>query len=284
MTANCSALARVTSLCLTALALAVPGEIADAQEPFRPPRADSVSVSVLPSTDASEGGVEYRYRLSLSETSQQMLDAFGVMVPRNGVAAIETPSGWEEFFPWEPDTWARIFPDRQEYQVLLWANVDSMSRLTPGAEASGFVFGSRHLPGTALFWAQGFVPVPTFRRGAMPDSVVDASLFENSVSDTTIGPVVPPEAVDEPAEIVGQMEELLAFACRRDWIANRGICNSLSRKLEQVGRSIDRDRAKTARNQLRAFRSELEAQRGKHVDESAFSVLDLYARRLAERL
>ena len=74
------------------------------------------------------------------------------------------------------------------------------------------------------------------------------------------------------------------FACRRDWSGDRGICNSLSRKLEQVGRSIDRGRAKTARNQLRAFRHALEALRGKHVDESAFSVLDLYARRLADRL
>ena len=249
-----------------------------------PQRADSVNVVTSVSLRQTDSVVRYVFTLRNRAVSAQDLHKYGLEVSRAAVESTAVPTGWRVSFPAQDQRWRQLFGRVDSLATLAYVGLGPGARLKPGESAGGFKVTSRWLPGLTPSWVQGFIPVPKVPFGAEPDSIVGGSLFENSVSDTTIGPVVPPEAVDEPAAIVGQMEELLGFACRREWIDNRGICNSLTRKLQQVGRSIERGRAKTARNQLRAFRSELEAQRGKHVDESAFSVLDLYARRLAERL
>ncbi|MDP2529830.1 MAG: hypothetical protein Q8W51_08830 [Candidatus Palauibacterales bacterium] len=248
-------------------------------------RADSIQVEVSPAVAASDGRVRYSYDLRSMQASVQYVEIFGLEVAKRGVTSVRAPQGWRAFFPWQVQAWSRYFPRRAETdRVLVWANVDNRRRLGPGGTAEGFGFDTNLLPGLTLNWTKGLIPVPTFPEEAMPDSTVGASLFENSVSDTTIGPAVPPEAADEPDEILRQMSTLLDFSCRRGWIDNHGICNSLSKKLQHVHSSVADGNDQAASGQLGAFRHELSAQRGKHVSESAFGALDLYAGRLAERL
>jgi parallel beta-helix repeat protein len=62
-------------------------------------------------------------------------------------------------------------------------------------------------------------------------------------------------------------------ACEVGWISKQGICNSLDVKLNAARASIERDSFDTAKNQLNAFIHELDAQKGKAVDEQAYDLL-----------
>lgn len=187
-------------------------------------------------------------------------------------------------FPAQDRHWRRLFAEQANRGALVWVGVDPDQQIPPGGSRDGFDLEASYSPGLAPYWIQGFTPVPKVPFGAEPDSVAGGSLFENSVSDTTIGPAVEPADADEPSEILGQMEELLVFSCRRGWIDNRGICTSLEQKLRGVRQSVDRGRTDAARGRLRAFREELEAQRDRHVNASAFTSLAFYADRLCDRL
>lgn len=245
-------------------------------------RADSVTVEVEAAVIPLDGSLQYRWTLTLRPNSAQDLELFATEAPRSDVRSTNGPDGWHISFPSQDRHWERFFPNRDDLAAVSWGAWKAM--LEPGQSQGDFSVTTEWLPGPARYWAQGFTPIPEVPFEAVPDSTVGGSLFENSVSDTTLGPVVPPEAADEPGEILDQMEKLLDFSCRRGWIDNRGICTSLEQKLRQVRRSRDRGQMEAARHQLRAFRNELKAQRGKHINESAYSALDLYAKRLSDRL
>ena len=67
-------------------------------------------------------------------------------------------------------------------------------------------------------------------------------------------------------------------------IDNRGIARSLGAKLNAAEASVETGNIETARNQLDALRSELWAQRGKHISEIAYLELDADVAQLATDL
>ena len=75
------------------------------------------------------------------------------------------------------------------------------------------------------------------------------------------------------------VDRLVAFkheAVSLKWISgpgSEGIVRSLDAKLDSAKASISRGQNKTAANQLNAFINELQAQRGKAVNDSAFYLL-----------
>ena len=57
------------------------------------------------------------------------------------------------------------------------------------------------------------------------------------------------------------------------WITNKGIYNSLSKKIDNAEKQADKGKSKTAINNLNAFINEVEAQRDKHITEDAAVIL-----------
>ncbi len=69
-----------------------------------------------------------------------------------------------------------------------------------------------------------------------------------------------------------------------DWITNRGIYNSLNKKLENVQKDLERGKTKPAKNKLEAYQHEVEAQKDKHITEEGYKFLYYYSGYLIERL
>jgi hypothetical protein len=76
----------------------------------------------------------------------------------------------------------------------------------------------------------------------------------------------------------------LQYMCDLNWIDKRGICNSLTAKLSAAIESINKGHLKAAENQLSAFLNELDAQRDKSINSSAYAVLNSGANFVIEHL
>lgn len=70
----------------------------------------------------------------------------------------------------------------------------------------------------------------------------------------------------------------------KGWIDNKGINNSLNKKVENVKNNYEKGKTNTALNGLKAFQNELNAQRGKHISEECYQLLFEYSGSLIERL
>ena len=79
-----------------------------------------------------------------------------------------------------------------------------------------------------------------------------------SDSGTTVG-IVPYPADRSRAALLGRLGRLITQTCTRGWVDNAGICNSLQAKVRSGATA--------------ALLNELDAQRGKHVNDTAYFLL-----------
>ncbi|MCD6115877.1 hypothetical protein J7K93_02585 [bacterium] len=105
----------------------------------------------------------------------------------------------------------------------------------------------------------------------------DASHFDNIVhADLT--------QVQSNTSLAEMMTDDVENAYHKGWIDNKGIYNSLRKKLQNAQKQIDKGKPKQAINQLNVFLNHLESQKGKHVNEQAYNLLHFNAKQLMERL
>jgi hypothetical protein len=87
-----------------------------------------------------------------------------------------------------------------------------------------------------------------------------------------------------PGTLLASLGRQLEASCRVAWITDGGICQSLRSKLQAASAALARGESGTAANQLGALTNELNAQRGKSVNESAYALLGEAASYLVSRL
>jgi hypothetical protein len=98
----------------------------------------------------------------------------------------------------------------------------------------------------------------------------------------TIGPVGQPTMT--LAETVDYMVVQKHQAAAQGWITKHGIVVSLDQKLDQAKAKILQGNNKAAANVMNAFVNELQAQKGKAVNEEAYTLLYVNAQWLISRL
>lgn len=148
--------------------------------------------------------------------------------------------------------------------------------LEPGDSVSGLTITSVTLPriGTAEIYGKGDIPV--VEDEVVPDSVSKllAALTVRGLLVSAVVPGRPLSEVASPISAVAALRTDLRAACGLlGWIDNPGVCRSLNTKLDATSASIARGQTAPARNQLAAFDAELDAQRGHHVSDNAYSLL-----------
>lgn len=207
--------------------------------------------------------VEYVLR-NLPESTEDLF-VFTVDAP-SPVLQIPRPQPEEDWLT------NRQYRDRS---VASWAMLGS--HLAPGAESPLLHFEAIGLPAIVTFRVRGFFPPPPLTDadvGVIPPS---DPLLENSVPGKTVGIEPFPDDLS-PTDLLRRLRELTDQTCGElGWIDNAGICNSLDKKLQNAERSLERGRANSARGQLGGFLNELQAQRGKHVSDSAYWLLKVNA-------
>lgn len=252
---------------------------------------------IRPSTETSIDGrdAEFVYRYTIANrddpASRQPIGVWEMPCPE--VFSVAAPDGWS----------ASV----RESTVLGGGACDFGSQreataIAPGRELSGFKLTTNHLPSVDTARFEGVIQeLPSLPGidGETPRAI--AELYSRAIGAAsepgvlagwrTLPMIVPgrsPEQVDSPPALLSAIASELDRVCDLGWISNRGICNSLRKKLRNADRSLDRGKTKAARDQLRAFLRELEAQHGdqpgKRVNDNAFALLTTNAEFLLEQI
>ncbi|NIR44408.1 MAG: hypothetical protein GWN99_00605 [Gemmatimonadetes bacterium] len=212
------------------------------------------------SVDVEDGVTRVEYVLFNEPSSEEELFEFIVEAPAPvlSISQPEPRSGWVTGTAY------------RGISVAQWSVLEPL--MPPGAQSPPLSFEAEGLPAIVTYHARGFFPVPEYE--PVPPRPPDAEpvLFSNTVEGKTVG-VEPTPPESGPGDLMARGLTVLDQVCGLDWIDAPGVCNSLRVKLEGARASMAAGRIKPARGQLRAFLNELEAQRGRHVSESAYQLL-----------
>ena len=204
--------------------------------------------------------VRVEYVLENSVESTEQLFQFSVDAP-SPVLSIPRP---------QPEQDWRARTSYRTRSVARWTVLGE--QMAPGDSSPALVFEAVGLPGIVTYRVRGYVPPPPLT-DTTPVVAPSDPLYENSVLGKTVG-IEPFPADLSPVNLVRRLQELTAETCGElGWIDNPGVCNSLRVKLENGERSLLQGRTNAARGQLEALLNELEAQRGQHVNDSAYWLL-----------
>lgn len=153
--------------------------------------------------------------------------------------------------------------------------------LEPGQAIDSLVIRSRWLPAIGTVYVYGLGGLATVPSGEeTPDSVerMIADLSRKGVQVGTVLPARPPASLATASASIQALRTDLQTVCGTlGWLDDRGSCRSLQAKLDAAAGAIGRGQPSTAKNQLSAFRAELDAQHGKHVNDNAYSLLGAIA-------
>ncbi len=139
--------------------------------------------------------------------------------------------------------------------------------LLPGRTSPALAYSAAGLPGLVTWWAAPFVAPG---REEPADVEVAASATDGpgrtaADSGITVG-IVPFPADRSRAALLARLDGLITQSCTLGWVDSAGECNSLKVKVRSGA--------------AEALLNELEAQRGKHVNDAAYFLFSGNARAL----
>lgn len=239
------------STLLLAMALAMPLSAQQSTATFR--------VDVLPTVELQSGdAVRITYRVRFHSSAADTLSEF----------AVKSPVAVQRITPGTRGSTSIFGMTREgDSDAASWGwtssePVDGQTSAPVSYEAIG-------LPGIVSFRAARWVPSREAGPGEL-DQDPGILSYDEADADQVIGKTVGvvPFPSDMSSEAMGRRAEALAAdACALGWIDNAGVCNSL--------------RVKIRARHWDALLHELDAQRGKHVDDNAYFLLYPTAQRLS---
>jgi hypothetical protein len=213
-------------------------------------RDDTLSIRVNPiSLDVRGDTVRIAYLVTNTQASPTELFMFTVDAPAPALK-VEKPA--------PPTRWDMDVKKKFGRSVALWAFIEPT--LAPGNTSPPLAFSALGLPGIVKYWGEPWIPPDTVETADVPASSVRPPSPGNSAADSglTVG-VVPFPRDRSRAALLVRLSGFLTDVCARGWVDNQGICSSL--------------RVKIQHDETRALLNELEAQRGKHVNDLAYFLL-----------
>lgn len=220
-----------------------------------PAHDSTLSIRVEPaSLDVHGDTVRIAYRVTNATASTSKLFEFTVDAPAPALR-VEAPPRTRQWFIVTAKDYGR--------SVANWGFLGAS--LAPGTASPLLAFSARGLPGIVQYWGTPWIAPDTIEvSDDLPPSVRGEGTGPrgpgNFAADSgvTIG-IVPFPADRSRAALLARLRGLEQDACARGWIDNAGVCTSLQVKIEH--------------GDTGALLNELEAQRGKHVNDLAYFLL-----------
>ncbi len=227
------------------------------------------------------GEVQYTYALSNSSASLQPISNWALQIDS---AVAES----DRVAPASPLKWAvggccivdNARKNATGIRVATWVLDANEALIQPGVSLSGFGVKARSLPAIKRFFVEGFtqndIPDGEFSEEELHGEVGElVDFFNNTFSGHTLGPDAIPEVIT-PEALIERLIALKHQAASLDWFFGpgaAGIVKSLDAKLNAAKDSAGRGNKAAAANQLGAFINELNAQKGKHLNDNAYFLL-----------
>ena len=214
--------------------------------------------------------VSIAYRLTNAAASVERVGDFFVETPSPAIAVVRP-------LPFTHWVVASKYGDRP---VASWGILDP-TILIPGTTGPDLSFKAIGIPGIVDAHVIGDHPPPELREDSLraePDP-----LLTNAIHFRVVGVVAADPSASAPA-LVSRLGVLLAESCSLGWVSNAGVCQSLQAKIDAASSALQRGDLGAATNQLNALINELNAQRGKQVDDNAYFLLRTNAEYVVSRI
>lgn len=246
------------------------------------PTMDKIEIKIIPSIVFHRSQREYSFDFEVVSTQNSVQDVvlFQIFVDRP-FSYLNSPYGWgnlkENTIPkndllrgakWYA-TYADDDPRGNEIPTDDSEEKPSPNSIKPGFSKNGFALKSHNLPGICEFFCQGFIQPPDMYD--YPDDFVPPPYRDRVFVGKTVGPV---EVLNKTSEnLLNRLKQLKDSCPTFGWITKPGIVNSLNVKLHAAIKNLEKGKTKTAINELEAFIHELDAQKGKGIDDNAYALL-----------
>jgi len=246
-------------------------------------KPDQIDVIVFPNIqyDAVEDIFTYNYSLTSTEKSLQEVDSLVILTdkfysrtnPAQGWFALKFPHRNPPSGVPPCVVWSAGYGDLPIGKDVSIPGIPLPPyAIKPGNSLAGFSFESKEPPGVATFFSKGWVKIPDYTEEPPAEGPPPPLEFgHDRFKGITVAPVVVTDT--SSGGLIDRLITLKDSMPGYGWIANQGIINSLNVKLKAAKESIAKGNNKTASNQLSAFINELDAQKGKQVNENAWALL-----------
>jgi ABC-2 type transport system permease protein len=233
--------------------------------PSQLPR-NAVEVDILTKIQKNDepNEISFHYNIFNQTSSLQSIEAFAVRNTSKKPENVRKSKDWR----FNPHLKYRLV----SWQVETFLEQHPEALLEPGESDSSFSFTTTGLPRPATYYVKG-------NNGDLSFDTED--LISNSVTGITLGPYNPPE---NASVFTDSVRSYTIQACELGWITNKGICNSLQKKLDNVKRQLERGNTKTAGNVLGAFINQVQALKDKKLSSEGYGLLYYNAVYLLEKL
>jgi hypothetical protein len=220
------------------------------------------------SVDTTYSAIGYSY--SLKNTAVGGSPLWSLALPCDDPGATASSTQWR----------AHVGALKQISARMCWFTGPKDTRLAAGTVLSDAKITSKWLPGVGKAIVASHAAPPVWPSGEWTPRA--ASTLAQTVNSPLLGgrkvdvvvPLRDPALFSVTDHGTGLVLSDLSQACTLGWIDSSGICNSFEVKLKDAQAAILNNDLKLARNHLGAFQNELSAQRGKHVGELAFALLN----------
>ncbi len=257
---------------------------------FEYEKPNKIDLLVIPNIAVNSSTVNLIYNYTVVSTNKSIQDVWTFTILTDEVYSnVRQPNGWRNHKSVQPEMpkmvdWAASWGDLPEGKVIPnHSNIDpSPFNIKPGNSLSRFSFESSSLPGVVTFYSEGFVQPPEVVGEPTEDALPPYEFGDDAFRGTTIGPVAVINT--SPNGLIDRLITLKDSMPSYGWITNQGIINGLNVKLNAAKASILKGNNKVAVNQLNAFINELDAQKGKQVNENAWALLKANAEFIIAKL
>lgn len=232
-----------------------------------------IDISTLPQSQelSADGliihkGTSRKGKILMSSFKEELADYGSRMQKPIVPVGIQPPTGWDSGI--------------SVIGTANWGAGDN-NLLMPGQSLTGFLIKSRGIPAIREIAIQPWWVL--FVEDASDEDVERSEKVKKEIAfyTKTIGPTAPP-ADFKPVEFLDYIINIKHEAALLGWIKNKGIEQSLDAKLENAKKKITQGKTNTAKEILKAFINEVEAQGcpsyedcppGKHLTSEAYALL-----------
>ena len=231
----------------------------------------NIRVSVMVASLSRSGDTTaITYRIANLASSREPLFSFTVEL---GAAPVHVAS------PSPLLSWS-VSSRHVDRPIAGWAALDT-SLVSVGKTSPDLSFRAMGVPGIVDAHVVGWYPLPELAEDSLnadPDPLVT-----NAIHIRVVG-VVAADPSASVASLLSRLGTLLAESCALGWVSNAGICQSLQAKVYAASSAVLRGDPGAATSQLNALINELNAQRGKQVDDNAYFLLRTNAEYIVSRI
>lgn len=245
----------------------------------RVPSGDRIApVVTLTGLQPTNSGFTYTYRVSnlSSESAIRGRGIFMIGVPCSGVDSSASPPTSA------PPGWHGTVVGRSSGAPVCRFLARPSSALEPGDSVGGISVSVRLLPSVGRVSVAGVFGQEEIPTGEETPDTIYSIINSLQRKVVWVQGVVPGRAPStDPVVLGGYLNDDLSVVCgAAGGIDNEGICHSLQAKLAAARSSLARGQIVPGQNQLKAFEAELDAQRDKHISDSAYLLLSAITNRL----